>query len=168
MKRITLYSLLIVQAIVLLLLGSQHYLTDSYGQEVKLEVRPQDYAKYNEYPGSLYIDYKINTLSSDVWEIDEEMNYGERVYVVLTPDEDGIYEAVKATKEKPQISENQVILNGHFQYMDSNRKTYHVNYDIEEVNNKFKGEELRSKKPLVVTVKIAPWGHKSVVQIGND
>lgn len=157
MKRILFYSLLVAQAVVLLLLGSQNYLTNAYGEEVELLLENQG---YDTYQGMTYVDYEINTLTKDIWEIDEELNYRERVYVVLTPDETGIYHATKATTDKPNIEENQRIITGYFHYMEHTNQSYRVNYDIEELRDNVRNAEK-------ITIKIAPWGHKTVVQVGN-
>lgn len=157
MKRILFYSLLVVQAVVLLLLGSQNYLTKAYGEEVELLIKNQG---YDMYQGTTYVDYKINILTKDIWEIDEELNYRDKVYVVLTPDETGIFHATKATTEKPIIEGNQRLITGYFHFMDQTNQSYRVNYDIEEVRENVQNAEK-------ITIKIAPWGHKTIVQVGN-
>ena len=169
MKRVLFYTLLIFQAAVILLIAIQHHLIDDYGETIKL-LRETSVANSHYYYNDsdyIYIDYEINTISQDIWEIDGELNYQEQVYIVLKPDESGIYHATRATKDKPEAVGNEVVLPGKYNYNDEMLHEYYVHYDIEEINNNNQ-YQLEDREQWIITVNIAPWGQKSIATIESE
>ena len=167
MKRILFYTLLIFQAAVILLIAVQHYLINDYGETVKL-LREKDSNSANYYYDDsdyVNIEYEINTISQDIWEIDEELNYQEKVYIVLKPDDSGIYHAVQARIDKPEAVGNRVVLPGRYKYSDEMLHEYYIHYDIEEINNNNNQYQLEDDEQWVITVNIAPWGQKSIATV---
>lgn len=170
MKRILFYSLLLVQAIVILLIFVQHNLIGVYGTEIKL-LRDGAYTSTQSYDNqydTIYIDYEINSLSDEIWEIEEELNYDEKIYVVLEPNESEIHQGVRVTRKKPEVISNQVILPGRYISSNAAENEHFVNYDIEKVNNYDEQYKLESGKQWIITIKVAPWGQKAIVDIENE
>lgn len=170
MKRILYYCVLFIQATVILLLAVQHMLIDDYGKEIKLlqdkSIHTDNYVE----PNYLYIDYEINTISNEVWDIERDLDWREKVYVVLQPNESeaGIYEPVRVTDEKPQTRANEVVLLGRYNFSNQAKRNHYVEYDIERIDN-YKGQyQLSSNKRWVVTVKVAPWGQKAIVGMEEE
>lgn len=70
MKQILFYLLLVFQAVVILLIAMQHYLIDDYGKTIKLLTdRSSSYEYYDDYSDTTYIDYEINNISEEIWEM---------------------------------------------------------------------------------------------------
>ncbi len=170
MKRILFYCVLFIQAAVILLVAVQHMLIADYGKEIKLLQDVPTITHYYEEPNYLYIDYEMNTIPDEIWEIERDLDWREKVYIVLEPSESGsgIYEPVRATDKKPKAGANDVVLLGRYDYSSQEESEHYVLYDIERIDNYKKQNQLSNNKRWVVTVKVAPWGQKTVVGIEEE
>ncbi|MFD1039001.1 GDYXXLXY domain-containing protein [Virgibacillus byunsanensis] len=169
MKRILFYGLLLIQVGILSILGIQYYLIDDYGVTVKLLQEDITGPKYQAYDvgNDMYVDYEINTLPSDVWNMAESVDYNEKVYVLLEADENGVYHAVNASAEKFDAKSNQVVLTGKYQYYDSTNGEHRITYGIEQFSTNNSYTNLDSGKQWVISIKLAPWGQKKVIDVEN-
>lgn len=167
MKRILYYSLLAFQAAVILLITVQHALINVYGTEIKL--LEEDSIQTDNYyqPNYQYLEYEINRIDDEIWDIEDELNWKEKVYVVLKLDESEIFNAVRVTLEKPEAAPNEVILLGRYKYTNEAERKHYVDYDIERMDNDKLQDQLSDKDQSIITVMVAPWGQKTVVAIDN-
>ena len=163
MKRGLLYILLILQAGFLLGIGLQYYLIENVGKPVILLT---DYASSPPvYSTDInYLEYKISEIRQDIWEIETEIDYQEKLYVVLAPDEEGIYEAVRVTEKKTETNGEEIVFPGSYQYEDTQAGVYHVDYGIERMHKELTSGLSRNKQ-WKVTVHISPWGQKAVTDV---
>lgn len=168
MKRILFYVLLFVQAAVLLLLAVQHMLIDDYGTKIRLLQDRQLQTYHYQEGNSLFIDYEINEIPEEVWGIERELARGERVYVVLQPNESKIHEPIRVTEDKPNADANEVIFPGRYKYKGELEKKHYVEYNIERIDNYEEQYQLSDNKRAIVTVKIAPWGQKAIVGMEEE
>lgn len=164
MRRSIFYGLMVFQAIVLLLVAVQFNFVEDYGKTVSL--LSEESMDGNYYATDMhFLDLEINHLSETIWNIDEELNYQEKLYVLLEPDSHGIYHAVYARLDKPETQGDQIVLRAHFDYYDSTAKEYHVRYGIEWQNQVTKAASLDSREQWVIDIKVAPWGQLAVTEI---
>lgn len=169
MKRILFYSILVIQVVVVGVIGWQYYLVEDFGMEIKLlREKPElgKYVPYYEY-GNMHVDYEINAIDEDKWEAPDSIHYKEKVYVLLEEGDDGIYHVVRASDKKLEEDSGQVVLKARYRYSADHIKKYYVDYGIEDIRN---GEDYRyldAEKQWIVTVKIAPWGQKRIINIEN-
>lgn len=167
MKRLLFILLMIIQAAALLLIPIQYEFIDDYGETIRLLTEKHYYDEYYTDQDYLYIDYEINRISDEIWEIDEELDYKEQVYVVLEPDETGVHHAVRATTVNTVAAEGEVIIQGSYSYSDEQIGKHFVNYGFESVNNLDGKYEIDYSKQQIVTIHLAPWGQHSVSAIEN-
>lgn len=162
MKRVLFYSLLTVQSVILVILGIQYYLIDDYGTEITL--LKDEYMDRMPYSDHVYVDYEINFISKDNWEVTEDLERNERVYVLLEADESGIYHVKKVTNKKISPNqEQQTVLKGKYQYYNNydhlRPAYYYVTYGIE--NMKYNRDTLNEH---AITIKQSPWGELKVME----
>lgn len=157
-----------LQIAVLFLLGVQYYFIDDYGRTVQLlskhEEMTDTYGSYNQH--TAYIDYEINFIAEDAWEIAEEVDYNTKIYVLLEADSDGVFHVVKATDRKIDAEKDQVVFQGKYQYYNDMQKEYHVTYGIESFHPDFDFDR-SGRDQSRITVQLAPWGQKKVTHIEN-
>lgn len=167
MKRIFLYFVLLLQTGIIVALVLQAHMIDDYGKVIKLRTVEQEY--YYSYDGYLnqdiYIDYEINHIPKQKWGIDQSLDYNEKVYVLLEQGENGLYKVEKAGLNAFKAETNQVVLMGKYQYEDDRLGAYVVHYGIEKLNRRDVGSEFRLDQSAVVTLSIAPWGQKKIVDV---
>lgn len=153
---------------ILFLLGIQYYFIDDYGRTVKLlskhEEMTDTYGNYNQHTTS--INYEINFISEDAWKIEEEVDYNTKINVLLEADAQGFFHAVKATDRKVDAEQDQIVLQGKYQYYNDMQKEYHVTYGIESFHPDFDFSRSARGQSLI-TVQLAPWGQKKVTEIEN-
>lgn len=167
MKRVLFYIALLLQIGIVVFLVIQSNLIDEYGKDIKLLTVEQEY--YYQYDAhmneQIYTDYDINNIPQQSWEIDDSLNYNEKVYVLLEQGEDGFHKVVRAGLHSFATKPNQIVIVGKYQYKDDQLGRYIVHYGIEELNRREIGNAFRPDQLAVVTVKIAPWGQKKVTNV---
>ncbi|MFC4403217.1 GDYXXLXY domain-containing protein [Gracilibacillus xinjiangensis] len=165
MKRILFYVIVGLQALFLVGMSVAFYLIDLVGEEAKLKTLPVDPQDpfYGDY---LTLRYEAEEIDPVKWKISSEMESGDKVFVTLAENEDGIYQVEEVTAEPPGISSGQVMLTGFYQYYSDFENLYYVDYGLNryyiEDNT---GLEIEQSGELIVTVAIAPWGQKKIVTI---
>ena len=162
MKQKLFAILLLFQAAFILLVPLQHHLIGDYGKTIQLLGNLSPYYYYDETRNILYFEYEINTIPEEKWEVSRELDFQEKLYVIVKPDENGIYEVVRATDKKPDIGAEETILLAKYSYYHEVGKEYQVEYGIEELKWE---EEIEEGKRLLIHVNIAPWGQKVVREI---
>lgn len=165
MKRILFYLLLVIQVVVISFVAIQYALIDDYGKTVKVLQENSEPDTYYDQADELYLDYEINELSDEEWNAPNDMNNNEQVYVLLEADKNGLYHTVEAAKKKQTAKQNQVVLAGKYQSYASEADSNQVNYGIEQIRQQEKYKQLDRKKQWLVTLKIAPWGQKKIVDM---
>lgn len=163
MKRLIFIFLLIVQAAIILLVAFQYEWIKDNGKPIFLETKTPitTYHANND----VYIEYEINYLPAEIWEIDEELDYREKVFVVLAPDDTGVHRAVRVTKERPELRAEEVSLPATYSYVDSIKDEYRVDYGIEKISQVDPGKDKHRR--WLITLKVAPWGQKAITEVAE-
>mgnify|MGYP001499111811 CR=1 FL=1 len=162
MKQKMFVFLLIFQAIIICLVPLQHYLIDDFGETIVLQARKSPDMYYSSNKDFLYIDYDINEIPEENWDISRDMDYQEKVYVVLRADEEGIYRLVRVTDKKPRLNGDEFSLTGKFGYFNDHEKRYRIEYGVEQLD--WKGERPGGYK-FLIHLEVAPWGQRTVSKI---
>ncbi|UOQ46897.1 GDYXXLXY domain-containing protein [Gracilibacillus caseinilyticus] len=163
MKRKGVYLLIAAQALFLIGMAGLYYTIDIFGQEIRLQTKPIDPQDpfYGDY---VTLSYQAEDINKNKWKLEDEPNYNQPVYVTFAPQEDGVYEVTKVTGDRPNTSDQVVVVKAKYNYDDLN--TYHVDYGLNryyvEDNT---GTEIEEREQLIVTIAIAPWGQKKIVTI---
>lgn len=168
MKRFLFYAALLLQISMMILIVIQYNLIDDYGQSIQLRTVKQDY--YGSYDPSIeqtvYTQYDINFITNDQLEMSGSLDYNEKVYVVLELTEDGFYEVEKVRKDNfIKTTDQQIVVVGKYQYEDTWLRQHVVHYGFEYLDRREIGYDYRPDRLAAVTVKVAPWGQKKVVDI---
>src|SRR5699024_5442284 len=113
-------------------------------------------------------ELEINNIYKGKWHGKKEIQYNDRVYVLLEENKEGIYEVVKATdKELAATKDNQLVLIGKEIY-ENDEKTYHVSYDFETINvktHKDVRKDLKLPDRKKVSYKLAQWNQSKLINI---
>lgn len=167
MKKKFFYALLVLQIIVVSLIGLQYYLIDEFGVTVKLTAKATDYMEFHSFDDQteVFVNFDINTIDGSDWKISKELDNNSKIYVLLEAGKDGIYHAVRASTENISAEEDQLVIAGKYQYYNSVSGLNYVNYGMEQIRNTGQFESLSSNEEWVVTLKVAPWGQKKLMDI---
>ncbi|RCW69706.1 GDYXXLXY domain-containing protein [Saliterribacillus persicus] len=168
MKRSLVFLFIAAQALFLIGLSVSYYMIDIFGETIKLEtvpIDPQD-VFYGDY---LILDYEAEEIDGELWVGSEErIDYGEVVYVVLEKKDNGYHEVVKASDQKLTTEAHQSLLKATYDYHDdfSGEDKHRINlgfnrYYIEDNT----GGKFEASGELDVTVAVAPWGQKKIVEV---
>lgn len=166
MTRKSLYTLLVViQALFLLVMAGSYYGIDQFGKEVRLQTAPFDPRDlfYGDY---VVLNYEISRLDSKLWQGAEQPEDGDAIYVVLKP-AGNHYKAVAAHPDKPDVSGDEVVLRGTYEYefeMDWFVTYGFERYYIPEGTGLEIEKQTRTGQATVV-LKIAPWGQMKITDL---
>jgi uncharacterized membrane-anchored protein len=160
-KQWKVYSAVVLQLVILLVVASSFYLTDIFGKEVRLKTEPVDPTDlfYGDY---VILQYDIQTLPLKLWEGNNPIKEHKRVYVVLK-EEGNVYEAKAIYPDKPKVSKDEVVMVGRFEYLQDHANVY-LTYGVEKYYIKEgTGKAIEDQRDnLIVKVAIAPWGQKRI------
>lgn len=166
MKRISRYGLIAIQIIVIAVLVYQFEQMEKYAEEIKVTTKI-DYVYYGGFVNNsdLYVEYDINKISRDAWNIDERLPYNRPVYVTLIKNDAGIHEVKTVTKKKPkQEDPDSVIVRANYSY-DNDRGERYVYYGFESIEDTERFGTFKEGDRLLVTVLLGKWGQQKVVNI---
>lgn len=169
MKRVLFYTVLLLQIGILSIFAWQYFLMDHYGNTATLLTEQMDFSwhKSNDLHTNIHLTYEIHKISDDQWQISEELNLNDLVYVLLELGEDGIFHVKKASTKKMKQENQQLLLIGKYQHYTSHSRQHKVHYGIEKIIEKDFNQDLVSHTPMKVTIKIAPWKQMKIIDISR-
>lgn len=159
------YGLVTLQLLFLLLMSASYYAMDSWGQTITLKTTPVD-PRDPFYGDFVRLDYAIEQIPEEKWMIEEPLNRGEKVFLLLEENDKEIYELVEASTLWPETEGNQVVLSSKYQWSDPSLQQYQVDiglgrYYIEENTGTF--WERREERE--VDIVLAPWKQKKIASL---
>lgn len=157
--------IVVLQVLFLFGLAGSYYAIDVYGKEIVLETAPVDPRDifYGDY---VILNYEISRIQqSDIAGTDVQAEKGDKLFVVMRP-QGGVYEFKQAyLEEKPEISSDEVVLEGIVDYTYNNE--IRVKYGLERYyvpeGTGRAIEEVR--EGLKVKVNVAPWGKAKISEL---
>ncbi|MBN9655807.1 hypothetical protein GLW00_05210 [Halobacillus litoralis] len=159
------YGLVTLQILFLLLMSASYYVMDIWGQTITLKTAPVDPRDpfYGDY---VTLDYAIERVPEEKWSVDESLNRGEKVFLLLEENDEKIYELVEASTLWPETEDNQVVLTAKYQWSDPSLQQYQVDiglgrYYIEENTGAF----WEQREEREVEVILAPWKQKKIASL---
>lgn len=164
MKRFLFYGVVLLQVFFLVAMSVSYYLIDDFGTIIKLKTAPVDPSDpfYGDY---VTLNYEAQMIPEEKWQGEKEPSYGSPVYVLLAPNNQGIYQVKAASNEKIAVSREEVLLKARFRGHWSGR--YRVNFGLDryfvEDNTGQQYEQQRNN--MIVKVAVAPWGQKKIVSL---
>lgn len=165
-RRRWLVVLIVLQVLVLAGMALSSEAAGWYGKEIKLKTAPVDPRDlfYGDY---VILSYEISRLDRGLWTGSEQPERREIVYVKLrrAAGEEGIYEAVSVSPERPETTGDEAVLKARVGYVapDTIQLTYGLErYYVPEGT----GRELEEQREeMLVTVRIAPWGQARLMSL---
>ncbi|MEI7028124.1 GDYXXLXY domain-containing protein [Paenibacillus sp. y28] len=162
--------LLALQVLFLLGLAGSYYATGWFGKEIRLQTAPVDPRDlfYGDY---VRLSYDISRIPVSKWTGEEPIqaeNYpvGKKVYVLLQPGADGVYEVKSASYDKLQAAGEETVLEGRLEWVSSLQAAVEavVEYGLERYYvPEGTGRELEDQaRNMIVRVQVAPWGQKKI------
>ncbi|MCS7462651.1 GDYXXLXY domain-containing protein [Paenibacillus doosanensis] len=164
-KRSWLLSILV--ALQVLFLGGiavSYYAVGWFGNEIKLQTEPVDPRDllYGDY---VTLGYQISRVDKSLWHSGNLPDEGEKVYVLLKRQQDGLFDAAGVYSAKPAVQPGEAVLIGTVSSVwgDSLGLTYGLErYYVPEGT----GQELEKQAGnMIVTVKAASWGAARIMAL---
>ncbi|MGI8314471.1 GDYXXLXY domain-containing protein [Halobacillus mangrovi] len=166
MKRWIFYLIVFLQILFLSLMSISFYVMDAMGETIKLKTAPVDPRDpfYGDY---VALSYEVEQIPEEQWAVEKELERGDRVFLLLESNNEGVYELVEASKIWKEAEENQTVLRARYLWHDEMNKTYQVDiglnrYYVEENTGEYYEERIGES---VVEIVIAPWGHKKIASL---
>ncbi|MBO8156234.1 MAG: GDYXXLXY domain-containing protein [Bacillaceae bacterium] len=165
MKRVFFYVVTGLQALFLIAMSVSFYIMDDFGEVIRLETAPIDPPDlfYGDY---VSLRYEEERIEPEYWFGSKEVDRNEKIYVLLIPDEEGIYHVKAASDKKLAEHDDGIVITAKYQYKDWNgdhRVSFGINRFYVEDNTGRQYEEIRDQ--LIVTVVVVPWGQKKIVSL---
>ncbi|RWZ55185.1 hypothetical protein EQV77_11075 [Halobacillus fulvus] len=168
-KRIWFYILVAFQFLFLVIMSAGYYAMDAFGETIRLETAPVDPRDpfYGDY---VTLAYEVEQVPESMWQGEEEVESGQQVFLVVEPNEEGVYELQSASDRKPETEGDEVALEARLNWHDEFGRTYQVDlglnrYYIEENT----GERFESGMDnRIVEIVLAPWGQKKIKSISME
>jgi uncharacterized membrane-anchored protein len=161
-RRQQLIVLVLLQLLFLCGVAGSYYAVGWFGQEIKVKTIPVDPRDllYGDY---VTLSYEMSQLKPELWkEQSPRPEPGSKVYVLMKPSSNGLYEAIGLYGSKPAIQTGEVVLRG---MVDSSwNEAIRVRYGLEKYYvPEGAGRELEKQAGnLVVRVKVASWGQMKI------
>ncbi|WP_188207103.1 GDYXXLXY domain-containing protein [Alkalibacillus aidingensis] len=165
MRKKLFFITVILQVLFLLAMVTSSYLLERFGETIKLQTEAYDSQDvfYGDY---VELKYLVEEIRPENWFSSDEVKPNQRIYVLLTPNEDGIYQVKAASDMKLEAEGDEVVIQARYQYQDFN-EIHHIDLDIGRYNLETgEREEVEaSQERLIVSVALSPWGQKKVVDV---
>lgn len=159
----------ILQVLFLLFMAGSYYSIDYFGEEIKIKTTPVDPRDilYGDY---VTLRFEISTAPLSKWRDDHQLlDQGNRpAYVVLEENKDGYYEIQNIYPEKPDVSEEQVVLKAKAEKIwTETAEQVHLSYGIERYYvQENTGKELEQQaSDIDVILSISPWGAHKITEL---
>ncbi|HLR42563.1 MAG TPA: GDYXXLXY domain-containing protein [Pseudogracilibacillus sp.] len=167
MKKYILYSLILLQIIIIATLIFLFEQIDTTGKEITIQTKAFEYEPYLAYDSSLYVDYDINEINEETWTIDEDLDYNTDLYVLLQKDNDGLFQVSEVALKDAwsNTTDDRVVLRASYGYYDRASKTHFVHYQLEELYHVPESKQLKQGDKLKVTWKVGKWGQFKLVDM---
>lgn len=166
MKKWLFIGIIALQTLYLIMMAVSYYVIEDVGETVKLKTAPIDPSDifYGDY---VILNYEIERVPMNKWTGEDHPKRGEKIYVLLQEEEDGIYDIKMASNQRMDTSDDEVLVTARFKYIGVNelQVDYGIGRYYVEDNTGRQYEE--NREGMVVTVAIAPWGQKKVVELNT-
>jgi len=168
MKRILIYVVLLIQMVIIITFVFQFERIDVLGSEIKVTTKEKNEHDIYDFPidDDVYVEYDISTIPDENWSGSSNLNYGERVFVLLEKNNDGIFEVTEGThKNISNKSEDSIVVPATYGYYDEREKIHEINYKFQRLNKINRFGSFNYHDDLVVTLKVTKWGQYKVIDI---
>ncbi|QAS51652.1 GDYXXLXY domain-containing protein [Halobacillus litoralis] len=164
-KRWVFYTLVSLQVLFIVLMSVSYYAMDLWGKSITLQTAPVDPRDpfYGDY---VTLSYEIEEVPEDKWAAETDVDRGERVFLLLEENEEGIHELVEASTLFPEPNGEQVVLTAKHNWSDPSTGQHRVEiglnrYYIEENT----GLDWEERGEGLVEIVLAPWKQKKIVSL---
>jgi uncharacterized membrane-anchored protein len=160
-----------LQVLFLLFIAGSYYSIDYFGKEIKIKTKPVDPTDllYGDY---VTLNFDISNVPISKWEGKaSSFDRGQRsVYVILEKNKEGYFTVSSVTSDKPDVSNNQVVLRAQAEKTWSGNNAFdqlHITYGFERYYvQENTGKELEQQaRDMDVTISVAPWGASKIVDL---
>jgi uncharacterized membrane-anchored protein len=158
-------TIIALQVVFILGLAGTTYAMDWLGKEIRLATVPVDPRDvlYGDY---VTLSYEMNRLEPSLWKGDADLPArGDKIYMVLRPNTDGLYEPIAAYSVRVAVNDTEVMVKGVVDYRWDDSLS--VRYGLERYyvpKGTGRAMEDQADNP-VVTMKIAPWGQLVITDV---
>ncbi|WP_079480662.1 GDYXXLXY domain-containing protein [Halobacillus salinus] len=164
-KTLWFYVLVALQAAFLIVMSVGFYAMDEWGETINLKTEPVDPRDpfYGDY---VVLNYQVESFPSSKWEGKDDVERGDKVYLLLENEEDGVSSLIKASDHPLNPDANQIVVESRMEWRDQYNDNYRVDlgldrYYIEENT----GREWEQAEDRIVTIVLAPWGQKKIQSV---
>lgn len=153
-----------LQVVFLLGMTASNYLIEKWGDVIQLQTEPYNPRDvfYGEY---IQLDYVAEKVKPEYWFATDKVKHNQVIYVLLAPDERGIYQVKAASNKKLDAHDDDVVIKARYQYEDY-QNIHRINFGV----NRYYIEENSSlsldlNRRMLVTIALSPWGQKKILKV---
>ncbi|GAA0454826.1 GDYXXLXY domain-containing protein [Alkalibacillus silvisoli] len=154
-----------LQVVVLLFMVTSSYMLDRFGQVITIQTEAFN-AEEVFYGDYVHLSYSAEEVRPENWFASDEVSSNQLIYVLLTPDEEGIFRLKAASDREMSVEGDDVMLQARYRYQDNNQ-IHQIDLGLERYHpHTEQQEELEfSESRMLVTIALSPWGQKKIVEV---
>ncbi|MDQ0351741.1 putative membrane-anchored protein [Alkalibacillus filiformis] len=167
MRRRVLFMAVGFQVVVLLFMVTSSYALDQFGKVITIQTEAYDTEDvfYGDY---VDISYVAETVRPENWFVTEGVKSNQRIYVLLTPDEQGVYHLKAASDREMSAESDDVVIVARYRYQDQ-EQVHHIDLGLDRYHPHYEQQDEieSSQERMLVMIALSPWGQKKIVEVEN-
>ncbi len=168
MRRILFYTALLIQLVVITVFIFQFERIHVTGTEIQIVTKETD--AYGEYDYPLYqdafVEYDISVIPEEKWTGSTDMNYNEKIYVLLEKGDNHVYEVKEASDNRLETkNKGSIVIPAFYGYFDQQMNFHEVNYDFQYIRNIDRFGSFQYSDKLIVSLYVSQWGQYKIIDV---
>ncbi|MDV2583192.1 GDYXXLXY domain-containing protein [Alkalibacillus haloalkaliphilus] len=167
MRRRVFLIAVVLQVVILLFMVTSSYALDRFGKVITIQTEAYDTEDvfYGDY---VHLSYLAETVRSENWFASDDVKSNKQIYVLFTPDEQGIYHLKAASDREMSAESDDVVIMARYRYQDE-EQVHHIDLGLDRYHPHYEqqGEIESSQERMLVSIALSPWGQKKIVEVEN-
>src|SRR5690625_316336 len=152
-----------LQIVILLGMTASSYVIEYVGDVIDIQTEPFQ-SKHIFYNDSIELNYDIEKIRPENWFSASDVKSNQVIYVLLTPNDNGIYQVKAASDKKMDTHGDEVVITGRYMYQDA-QSFHRIRLGV----NRYYLDSNKNIEPfdgrLIVTLALSPWGQKKIINV---
>ncbi len=152
-----------LQIVILLGMTASSYVIEYVGDVIEIQTEPF-HSKHIYQNDMVELNYDIERIRPENWFAANDIKSNQVIYVLLTPNDNGIYQVKAASDKRMDTQGEEVVITGRYMYQD-NQSFHRIRLGVNRYYLDSNGEIETFDDRLTVTIALSPWGQKKIIDV---